>query len=336
MAKYDVFGLGNALMDVQSFIPDNVLEKIDLAKGVMHLVDDNKSREISSAISEYKTLSVPGGSCANTMSTISVLGGKSVYTGIVADDMFGRMYENKIASRGVKTLIRKLDTGITGTSIILTTPDAERTMVTNLGVCRNYVKEDINVDVLTDSAIFHCTGYQWDTDSQKEAVKFAMTTAKNNGIKVSFDIADPFCIERNAAEFQEVISKNVDILFGNKEEVKILTGKDDPIEAGKAIAAMGVEIVVVKVGSEGSYIFNNGKMITVNIYQADKVLDSTGCGDIYGGGFLFGLAKGYDLETCGKIASYMAAQIISVPGVGLESLDLTKIGEFIDTQIVGK
>ncbi|MBP5707311.1 MAG: adenosine kinase, partial [Spirochaetales bacterium] len=283
---------------------------------------------------KYKTISVPGGSCANTMSTISMLGGKSIYTGIVADDMFGRMYENKIAGRGVKTLIRKVSEGITGQSIILTTPDAERTMNTNLGVCRNYAKSDINVDVLSDSAIFHCTGYQWDTDSQKEAVKFAMQTAKNKKIKVSFDIADPFCIGRNADEFMKVITDNVNILFGNKEEVKILTGKDDPIEGGKKIADMGVDIVVVKVDSEGSYIFNNGKMIQVDIYKAEKVLDSTGCGDIYGGGFLYGMAKGYDIESCGKIASYMAAQIISVPGVQLELLDFKAIHNFIDNNIL--
>ena len=334
MSNYDVFGLGNALMDVVSFIPDDVLKQLKLDKGIMHLVDDNKSREIASAISKYKTISVSGGSCANTMSTISMLGGKSIYTGIVADDMFGRMYENKIAGRGVKTLIRKVSEGITGQSIILTTPDAERTMNTNLGVCRNYAKSDINVDVLSDSAIFHCTGYQWDTDSQKEAVKFAMQTAKNKKIKVSFDIADPFCIGRNADEFMKVITDNVNILFGNKEEVKILTGKDDPIEGGKKIADMGVDIVVVKVGSEGSYIFNNGKMIQVDIYKAEKVLDSTGCGDIYGGGFLYGMAKGYDIESCGKIASYMAAQIISVPGVQLELLDFKAIHNFIDNNIL--
>ena len=334
MSNYDVFGLGNALMDVVSFIPDDVLKQLKLDKGIMHLVDDNKSREIASAISKYKTTSVPGGSCANTMSTISMLGGKSVYTGIVADDMFGRMYENKIAGRGVKTLIRKMSEGITGQSIILTTPDAERTMNTNLGVCRNYAKSDINVDVLSDSTVFHCTGYQWDTDSQKEAVKFAMNTAKNKKVKVSFDIADPFCIGRNAEEFMKVISENVNILFGNKEEIKMLTGKEDPIEGGKKIADMGVDIVVVKVGSEGSYIFHNGEMLKVDIYKADKVLDSTGCGDIYGGGFLYGITKGYDLEKCGKIASYMAAQIISVPGVQLELLDFKAIHKFIDENIL--
>lgn len=334
MSAYDVFGLGNALMDVVSFIPDDVLKKLNLDKGIMHLVDDDKSREIASAISEYKTISVPGGSCANSMSTVSMLGGKSVYTGIVADDMFGRMYETKIAKRGVKTIIRKVSAGITGQSIILTTPDAERTMNTNLGVCRNYAKSDINTDILTASSIFHCTGYQWDTDSQKEAVKFAMNTAKANNVRVSFDIADPFCIGRNADEFMKVISENVDILFGNKEEVKILTGREDPVEAGKAIADMGVDIVAVKTGSEGSYIFSGGKMIKIDIYKADKVLDSTGCGDIYGGSFLYGLAKGYDLECCGRIASYMAAQIISVPGVQLENLDFDKIHSFISENIL--
>ncbi|HRU43039.1 MAG TPA: adenosine kinase [Spirochaetota bacterium] len=334
MKKYDVFGLGNALMDVQAFIPGKVLNKLKIKKGVMHLIDEDKSREVLNSISNYKTTSVPGGSCANTMSAIAMLGGKSVYTGIVTDDMYGRLYESKIAQRGVKTLIRKVDFGLTGTSIILTTEDAERTMNTHLGVCREYSKDDIDLGVLSESNIFHCTGYQWDTPTQKEAVEFVMANAKKFGLKISFDIADPFCIERNVDEFKKIISNYVDILFGNKDESKILTGKDDPIEAGKEIIKMGVKIAVVKVGSKGSYIFSGDDVIKIDIYPAEKVLDSTGCGDIYGGGFLYGYSKGYDITKCGKIASYMASSIISVPGVQLESLDFDKINKFINENIL--
>ena len=334
MAEYDVFGLGNALMDIQAFIPDSILKKLKINKGIMHLIDEQKSREILNTIANYKTISVPGGSCANTMSTIGMLGGKSVYTGIVTDDMYGRLYESKICQRNVKTLIRKVDFGITGTSIILTTEDAERTMNTHLGVCRNYSKDDINEGVLSQSKIFHSTGYQWDTPTQKEAVEYTMKRAKEMGLKVSFDIADPFCIERNVIEFKKIITDYVDVLFGNKDEAKILTGKEDPIEAGKEIIKMGVDIAVVKVGANGSYIFNKDKVIKIDIYKADKVLDSTGCGDIYGGGFLYGYSKDYSIEQCGKIASYMASQIISVPGVQLEALDFNKIGDFIKKEIL--
>ncbi len=336
MAYYDVFGFENALMDIQVFVPEKLLKKLNIQKGVMHLIDEKKSREILEAITKYKTISVPGGSSANTLSTLALLGGKAAYTGIVSDDFYGRLYISKIAERGVKTLITKKDYGITGTSIILTTEDAERTMNTHLGVCREYTLDDINLDILRDSKIVHCTGYQWDTAPQKEVTMFVLNEAKKLNIEVSFDIADPFCIERNVKDFKNIFSNYVSILFGNKDEATILTGKNDPVEAGKEIINMGVKIAVVKVGSKGSYIVTKDDVIKIDIYPAEKVLDSTGCGDIYGGGFLYGYTRGYSLEKCGKIASFLASQIISVPGVQLELLDFNKIKDFIQKEIIDK
>lgn len=331
---YDVFGFENALMDIQAFIPEKVLKKLGIPKGVMHLVEEKKSREILDAISKYKSISVPGGSSANTLSALALLGGKAAYTGIVSDDFYGRLYISKIAERGVKTLIKKKDYGITGTSIILTTEDAERTMNTHLGVCREYRIDDIDLDILSQSKIVHCTGYQWDTDAQKEVTLFVLNEAKRLNIEVSFDIADPFCVERNISDFKNIFSKYVSILFGNKDEAAILTGKSDPVEAGKEIVNMGVKIAIVKIGSKGSYIVTKDNVIKIDIYKADKVLDSTGCGDVYGGGFLYGYTRGYDLERCGKIASYLASKIISVPGVQLELLDFKAIKEFINKEIL--
>lgn len=331
MANYDVFGLGNSLMDVQAFIKDELLEKLSIKKGIMTLIDDKQSMQILNNIADYKPYSLPGGSTANAIRTIGMLGGKPVYTGVVADDLYGRLYISKMAESGVKTLIKVKDNGgITGTAIILTSEDAERTMLTNLGICRNFTKEDLNIEILSDSKIFHTSGYKWDTPSQKESVEFAMQYCSKNNIKVSFDIADPFCISRNVNDFKRIISDYVDILFGNEEEAKILTGISDPIEAGKAIRKMGPEIAIVKVGSKGSYLFYEDKVVKIDVYKAEKVLDSTGCGDTFAGGFLYGYTKGYPLEKCAKIASYVAAQIIGVAGVKLEALDFKKIKGFIE------
>jgi len=334
MKEYDVFGIGNALMDIQAFVPDTVLKKLKLPKGIMHLIDEKKSREILNEIASYRTISLPGGSCANTISAIAMLGGKPAYTGVVVDDFYGRLYEAKLVERGVKSLIKIENEGLSGSSIILTSEDAERTMNTYLGVCRDLKKEDIDMDVLSQSKILHCTGYQWDTPNQKSAIEYSMNNAKKLGLEISFDIADPFCIERNVNDFKKIISEYVDILFGNQEEIKILTGNEDPITSGKIIREMGAKIVLVKVGSKGSCLFYDDKVEMIDIYKPDKVLDSTGCGDIYGGGFLYGYTKGYDLVKCANIASYLAAQIISVAGVKLEALDFIKIKNFIKENIV--
>ncbi len=334
MSSCNVFGIGNALMDIQSFVPEKFLKKLLIPKGIMHIVEENTSKKILNEIVSYKTISLPGGSCANTMSTLACLGGKPSYTGIVGDDFYGRLYESKLISRGVKSLICFKDIGLTGSSIILTTEDAERTMNTHLGVCRELSKDDIDFEALSNSKLLYTTGYQWDTRSQKETIEFVMKSAKDQGKIIGFDIADPFCIERNVKDFNRIISDYVGILFGNIEEAKILTGKSDPVEAGKQIRKMGVDIVIVKVGSKGSYVFYEDVVEKIDIYTPEKVLDSTGCGDVYSGGFLYGYCEKYPLEKCGKIASYVASEIISVPGVQLESLDFNKIKDFINNEIV--
>jgi len=334
--KYDVFGLGNALMDIQVFVKDELLEQLNIPKGVMHLVDEEKSKELLEAINSYEIKTLPGGSCANTLSMLTLMGSKGVYTGVVSDDIYGRLYEREISERGVKPLIEIKKTNLTGTAIILTTEDAERTMITHLGACREYTRDNIDLEALAESKVFHCTGYQWDTPSQKEAVVEAMKSAKKYDSSVSFDIADPFCIERNVEDFKEIIKNHVDILFGNKDEVKILTGESDPIAAGKKILQMGAKIALVKIGSEGSYLFYDDKVETIPVYKAENVLDSTGCGDIYAGGFLYGYSKNYSLVESAHIASYLAGKIIQVPGVQLEKFDYTEIHDFIKSKILKK
>ncbi|MBN2545595.1 MAG: adenosine kinase [Spirochaetes bacterium] len=334
MNNFHVFGIGNALMDIQAFIDENFLLKLHIPKGVMHLIDEEKSRKILEELASYKTISLPGGSCANTTSTIAKLGGNPVFTGIVSDDIYGRLYNSKIIQRGVKSLIKFRNNGLTGTSIILTTDDAERTMNTHLGVCRDISKDDIDFNLMSKCKILHLAGYVWDTPQQKEVVEYVMKSAKEMGLKITFDIADPFCIERNKNDFIRIIKEYVNILFGNKDEAKILTDKDDPVEAGKIIKDMGVDVAIVKVGKEGSYLFYNNKHEKIDIYKPEKVMDSTGCGDTYAGGFLYGLINNYDYVKCAKIASYYASRVVSVPGVQLELLDHKQIKKFINDNIL--
>ena len=328
--SYDLFGLGNALMDVQVFIDEKFLNDHNIEKGIMTLVDEDMSRKLISSIAGLQSTSVPGGSCGNTMSTVAMLGGKSVFTYAVADDLYGRLYEKQLSERGVKSIVSLKHKGLTGSSIILTTKDADRTMLTHLGVCREFTKNDIDMEVFSESKVFHTTGYELDTPLQKEALNEAMLHAKKRGIKVSFDIADPFCVERNATEIKDLITNNIDIIFGNQDEAKILTGKADPTEAGKVLIEMGAEIALVKVGKDGSYIFTKDNYAKIPVYKAREVLDSTGCGDIYAGGFLYGYTKGIDPVKSAHIASYLASEIISVAGVQLEKLDFDQINKKVN------
>jgi sugar/nucleoside kinase (ribokinase family) len=318
MTEYDVFGMGNSLIDIQAFVSDEFLNEIGVNKGIMHLIDEERSRSILKRLEKIPTEMLPGGSCANTVKAVAFLGGKPVYTGIVNQDTYGKIYEEKLRASDVKTITKWVQYGLTGSSIILTTPDAERTMNTHLGVCRDYTKDDIDVDVLKRCKVFHLAGYMWDTDNQKEAALFAIEQAKRFGLKVSFDIADPFLVERNRGEFPKIIEEYVDILFGNAQEVMMLTDIDSPIDAGKALQQK-CEIVAVKVGKEGSFIISD--KIEKATSFAVEAIDTTGAGDTYAGGFLYAYCQGKSLAECGKFANYIASRIVTVKGLGFHLLD---------------
>lgn len=319
MAKFDVFGMGNSLIDIQAFVSDEFLNEIGANKGIMHLIDEERSRSILKRLEHIPKEMLPGGSCANTVKAVAFLGGNPVYTGIVNEDEYGRTYEEKLQAGGVKTMTKWVQYGLTGSSIILTTPDAERTMNTHLGVCRDFTKEDINVDVLKECQVFHLAGYMWDTDNQKKAALFAMEQAKQHGLKISFDIADPFLVERNRGEFPKIIDEYVDILFGNAQEVMMLTDINSPIDAGKALQEH-CGIVAVKVGKEGSFIISENATEKVGSFPVDAI-DSTGAGDTYAGGFLYAFCQGKSLRECGKFANYIASRIVTVKGLGFHLLD---------------
>ncbi len=318
MATYDVFGMGNSLIDIQAFVSDLLLNEIGVNKGIMHLIDEERSRSILKRLERIPTEMIPGGSCANTISTVAFLDGQPVYTGIVSDDEYGKVYEEKLQGYGIKTITKYARAGMTGSSIILTTPDAERTMNTHLGVCRQFEKPDIDLDILKECKVFHLAGYMWDTDNQKETAIHAMEHAKHFGLKVSFDVADPFLVERNRGEFPKIIKEYVDIFFANAQEVMMLTDIDSPLEAGKSLQN-DCEIVAVKVGKEGSFVITD-TVQKVGSFPVEAI-DTTGAGDSYAGGFLYAYSHGRDLAECARFANYIASRIVTVRGLGFHLLD---------------
>jgi sugar/nucleoside kinase (ribokinase family) len=308
--KIDVFGLGNPLVDILVYIDEDFLRSNQLAKGVMHLIDEEQRKKLINLISGKRTEMEAGGSCPNTISTLALLGIQSALAGKIGKDELGGVFKEKIAAKKVYSCLKTED-GDTGTSIILITPDKERTMNTHLGVCRQYKKEDLPVEILENSSIFYFTGYMWDTENQKAATRYAIKKSKKSGVKIIFDMADPFAVNRYRDDFLAIIQSDVDIVLANAQESQILTGKNIIGGARKLGELAGIS--VVKNGAGETYIYSGGELITVPSYSTD-VKDTTGAGDNFSAGFIYGLTNNYSLEICGRIASFVASKTIEKIG----------------------
>jgi sugar/nucleoside kinase (ribokinase family) len=324
--RFDVFGMCNALFDIQATVTDRVLDDLGVRKGGMHLIEDRQREKVVLRIAGSIVNTAAGGSGANTMSGLAMLGGRACYTSRVGDDEFGVRYREGLASMGVKPNLGVGD-GATGVSIILVTPDAQRTMLTYLGQSRNLQPEDIVEADIAESACVYITGYLWDMDGQKAAVMRAIQGAKRVGAKVAFSLADMFCVERNRDDFADMLRKCVDIVFANSDEARALTGAPTASEAARALSAW-CTVVAVTDGSRGS-IIRNGTM-SASIPACDvNVVDTTGAGDMYAAGLLYGLSRSLSIESAGRIASYCAGQVVSRMGPRLERVDSSEIDKMI-------
>ena len=323
---YDVSSICNALMDVLVKVPESFISDLQLTKGIMHLVDSKRQAEVWSKLQNAEKTIELGGSAMNAIRALAAAGKKSFFVGCVSNDDFGtqiqwRMRELKIDSQldifGDDVHTR------TGTCLILITPDGERTMNTDLGSSRHYDSEKIAFDKIANSKIFHFSGYQWDTDSQKKVILKALETAKKDGVKISFDVADPFAVNRHRDDFLMLVDKYADIIFANKEEAEIL-GKKDAQEVA-ADFGKGERIAVVKLGSKGAVVCQHGKSVHVDPV-ATKVVDTTAAGDMFAAGFLYGILENRSLRVCGKMAATLASDVISRVGAhfSVEALETIK------------
>jgi sugar/nucleoside kinase (ribokinase family) len=316
-----IYGIGNPLIDIIINAKDKDLNNLGIDKGVMHLVEEERQNEILSYFSELKPIYHPGGSAPNTLLACSAFGIRSLLTGKIGDDKFGEIYIKQAESFGVVPAFVQGE-GPTGSSIIIVTPDGERTMNTHLGMCRLFSKDDIDIEKLSRSRFLYFTGYMWDTESQKTAIKSAINLAKDNKIKIIFDVADPFVVKRNREEFLQMIEKDIDIVFANKSELAILFNTEDYNISINSLSKI-VNIAGIKLGKKGSIVVQNGKQ-TLLPPRAIMAKDSTGAGDMYAAGFISSLCKDLPPIEAGKIGGFVAEEIIQQTGA---QFNLNKIKE---------
>lgn len=309
--KLDVVSVCNALMDILIQVEDRDLETLGLNKGVMHLVDSKRQQEVFAYFQSKPHVTELGGSSLNAMRTLAALGHKTVFAGLVNDDYFGTQIKTRMVDLGIKAALGGHLVESTGTCVILITPDGERTMNTNLGASRLYDKSHIPHDDIANARLLHFCGYQWDTAEQKEAIMAAIRTGRENDTLISFDLADPFVVTRNREDFVQLIAKEADIVFANKEEARLLFNSE-PEEAGRRIAESGA-IAVIKLGAEGAVVCKGNEKTYIKPVST-KVVDTTAAGDMFAAGFLHGFLKGRDLATSGKIAATLASDVISRVG----------------------
>jgi sugar/nucleoside kinase (ribokinase family) len=311
MKSYDITSVCNALMDVLIEITDDDIRRLGLKKGIMHLVDSQRQREVLEHFKSKPRVTELGGSAMNAIRTLASLGHKTVFAGMVNDDEFGVRIRDRMSSLGIKSYLGGHAHESTGTCLILITPDGERTMNTNLGASRLYDATHIPHKEIAQSQVFHFCGYQWDTPDQKSALTASIKTAHENNTIISFDLADPFVVDRNRNDFIELIESEADIVFANKEEAKLLFNKS-PEDTARRIAATG-SIAVVKLGADGALVVKGQEEFCISPVPT-KVVDTTAAGDMFAAGFLHGFLKGRDLATCGKIAATLASDVISRVG----------------------
>ena len=321
-AEYDVIGIGSALLDFTVEVDDSILSKINLNKGEMHLVDENRSTEILELLKSYPMEITPGGSSANTVSGILNFGGKSIFCGKVGKDEHGDYYINETKKNGVISRIVKEQNYFTGFAITFITSDSERTFATHLGAALQYNKDDISEDDIKKSRILHLEGYLFEPEGLREACVKAMETAKKNNVLISIDLSDPALISRIYDTFKEVITDYANIIFLNEDEAKEFTGVHGE-EALDQLYTM-CDFAVVKLGANGSIIKYDGQAHNISVYETE-VVNTNGAGDLFAAGALYGIARGFDPERCGMLGSYAASLVVSQVGARInESIDVSK------------
>lgn len=310
--RYDVVGIGNALVDVIAHADERFLTHHELVKGSMALVEMDRALDLYAALGTAVEMS--GGSAANTMCGVASLGGRAAYIGKVSGDELGQVFGHDMAAVGVAFRSGGRAAEVpTGRCIIVVTPDAQRTMNTYLGVSSLLGEPDLDEAAIADGAVLYMEGYLFDRDDAKAAFRRAAAVAHEAGRKVSLTLSDSFCVDRHRDDFAALVRHDVDILFGNEDELRALYRVDD-LQAAVAEVRRHCELVAVTTGAAGSLVVTADEIVEVPAEPVARVLDTTGAGDLYAAGFLFGYTSGGDLAECGRIGSIAAAEVISHVG----------------------
>ena len=317
VGKFDITGIGNAIVDVIVNVEDKYLEDQDIRKGMMSLVDLKTIENISDTI-EIKT-TVSGGSVANSIVALAQNGMNTAFIGKVSNDEIGSKFIDGLKSENVTFACKaQSDDSKSGRCIVMVTPDAQRTMSTYLGISQKLNSGDINQDVIKNSSITYLEGYLWDLDDAQVAIKHATDCAKSSGNLVAFSVSDVFCIERFRDSFRSMIDTNVDIVFANKEEIKSLY-ENDNIEEITKILSHQERIYALTMGEEGALIIKGNETYKIEAQKIENLIDTTGAGDLFAAGFLEHFIKNESLESCGSRGVEMASRVIQQYGARLKT-----------------
>lgn len=305
----EVVGIGNAIVDIIAQVDDAFIQSVGLVKGSMTLIDAAQSAAIYDKLPP--AIEASGGSAGNTIAGIASLGGRAAYIGKVRDDQLGGVFRHDMRALGVRFEAPSSTTGpATAQSMIMVTEDAQRTMATYLGSCVELTKEELDRDAISHAAVTYMEGYLFDPPLAQEAFYEAARLAHANKRLVSLTLSDSFCVHRHKRAFSDLVDHHIDILFANETELKALTLEDDFRRAVNALRDK-VRVAACTRSEKGSVILFDGEVYEIAAEPVTKVVDTTGAGDQYAAGFLFGFVRGFSPADCGRIASIAAAEVIS-------------------------
>ena len=331
--KYDVVGMGNALVDMEFKVTDQFLAKNGVEKGLMTLVDEERQSQLMKVINATEAKKQCGGSAANSVIAVSQFGGSSYYNCKVANDLLGKFFVEDLRASGVdhNLNVEHLEEGITGKCLVMVTDDAERTMNTFLGITQNFSSSDINEAIINDAEFLYIEGYLITSPNGKAAMKSAKKLAEQSGTKVALTFSDPAMVKYFKEGFDEVIGASVDLLFCNEEEAILYTGKDDLLEAREELKKVAKHFVITQ-GKNGAMIFDGDTFIDIEPY-ATQAVDSNGAGDMFAGAFLYGITNGHSYASSGKLASLASSKIVSQFGPRLEWHEAKEILERLKPEL---
>ena len=311
-----ILGIGNAIVDVLAKVDDEFLKKKNLIKGSMKLINKSEFEDLKKNIKIEKIMA--GGSVANTMSGIAFLKGNPSFIGKINSDGFGEVYKKSLEDINVKfPYIKKNEELPTGTSIILITPDSERTMCTYLGISSHLSENDINEKNIIEHELIFLEGYLWDKGISEKMFKHVINIAKKNRVKVSMSLSDIFCVARHKHDFYNLLKNDLDILIGNENEINELTNKKNLLDSVNQLKEFNKLIVITR-SEKGSVAIKNNEIINCDSVKVDKILDLTGAGDLFAAGFLKEYLDQCEIKKCLTTGSLLASKVIQKIGARLE------------------
>jgi sugar/nucleoside kinase (ribokinase family) len=327
-ARYDVVGIGNAIVDVLARAEDSFIGEHNLTKGAMTLIDEAAADRLYAAMGPGRECS--GGSAANTIAALASIGGRCAFVGKVRDDQLGRVFAHDIRALGVAFETAPATRGAsTARCLIFVTPDAQRTMQTFLGASVGLASEDIDAGMMADSRIVYLEGYLWDPPAAKEAFRKAAKAANDAGRLVALSLSDPFCVDRHRGDFRDLVERHVDLLFANEEEIKSLYRVASFDEALQKVRGH-CRVAALTRSAKGAVVVAGDEVHVIDAEPIAKVVDTTGAGDAFAAGFLYGFTHGFDLARAARAGAIAAAEAISHfgarPEAPLKSLIADRLG----------